>query len=85
MSNLKNLVKTGFGLSVGVFAAQMIFIMIGLAFFIPGFMMWRTESKKFKKDTTRETGAIILMALGVIVMGGIGFGFLMDSLSDFDL
>ncbi len=85
MSNLKNLVKTGFGLSVGVFAAQMIFIMIGLAFFIPGFMMWRTESEKFKKDTTRETGAIILMALGVIVMGGIGFGFLMDSLSDFDL
>ena len=85
MSNLKNLVKTGFGLSVGVFAAQMIFIMIGLAFFIPGFMMWRTESEKFKKDTARETGAIILMALGVIVMGGIGFGFLMDSLSDFDL
>ena len=85
MSNLKNLVKTGFGLSVGVFAAQMIFIMIGLAFFIPGFMMWRTESKKFQKDTARETGAIILRALGVIVMGGIGFGFLMDSLSDFDL
>jgi hypothetical protein len=85
MGTLQNLIKTGFGLSVGVFLAQMIFIMIGLALFIPGYMMWNTERKKFVKDTTRETGAIILMALGVIVMGGAGLGILMNSLSDFDL
>lgn len=85
MNTLKNLVKTGFGLSVGVFMAQMIFIMIGLAFFIPGFMMWNTEKKKFAKDTTKITGAIILMALGVVIMGGAGLGILMNSLSDFDL
>ncbi len=58
MNTLQNLVKTGFGLSVGVFLAQMIFIMIGLAFFIPGFMMWNTEQKKFVKDTAKVTGAI---------------------------
>lgn len=85
MSTLKSLVKTGFGLSVGVFAAQMIFIMIGLAFFIPGYMMWNTEHKKFVKDTAKQTGAIILMALGVVTMGGAGLGILMNSLSDFDL
>ncbi len=85
MNTLQNLVKTGFGLSVGVFLAQMIFIMIGLAFFIPGFMMWNTEQKKFVKDTAKVTGAIILMALGVITMGGAGLGILMNSLSDFDL
>jgi len=85
MNNLKSLVKTGFGFSVGVFAAQMIFIVIGLAFFIPGFMMWNTEAKKFAKDTAKQTGAIVLMALGVVVMGGVGFGILMESLSDFDL
>jgi hypothetical protein len=85
MNTLQNLIKTGFGLSVGVFLAQMIFIMIGLAFFIPGYMMWNTERKKFAKDTAKETGAIILMALGVVVMGGAGLGILMNSLSDFDL
>lgn len=85
MNTLQNLVKTGFGLSVGVFLAQIIFIMIGLAFFIPGFMMWNTEQKKFVKDTAKVTGAIILMALGVITMGGAGLGILMNSLSDFDL
>jgi len=85
MNTMKSLIKTGFGLSVGVFAAQIIFMIIGLAFFIPGFMMWNTESKKFVKDTARQTGAIILMALGVITMGGAGFGILMNSLSDFDL
>jgi hypothetical protein len=85
MNTFQSLIKTGFGLSIGVFAAQMIFILIGLAFFIPGFMMWNTEKKKFAKDTTRETGAIVLMALGVVVMGGAGLGILMESLSDFDL
>ena len=85
MNTLQNLIKTGFGLSVGVFLAQMIFIMIGLAFFIPGYMMWNTERKKFAKDTAKETEAIILMALGVVVMGGAGLGILMNSLSDFDL
>ncbi len=85
MNNFKSLVKTGFGLSVGIFAAQMIFLVIGLAFFIPGFMMWNTESKKFAKDTAKQTGAIVLMALGVVLMGGVGFGILMEGLSDFDL
>lgn len=85
MNTLKSLIKTGFGLSIGVFAAQMLFIMIGLAFFIPGFMMWNTEQKKFVKETTKQTGAIVLMALGVVIMGGAGLGILLDSLSDFDL
>lgn len=85
MNTLKSLIKTGFGFSIGVFAAQMLFIIIGLAFFIPGFMMWNTEQKKFVKDTAKQTGAIVLMALGVVTMGGAGFGILMDSLSDFDL
>lgn len=85
MNTLQSLIKTGFGLSIGVFAAQMMFILIGLAFFIPGFMMWNTEKKKFAKDTAKQTGSIVLMALGVVVMGGAGLGILLESLSDFDL
>jgi uncharacterized iron-regulated membrane protein len=84
MNTLKSLIKTGFGLSIGVFVAQMIFMIIGVVFFIPGFMMWNTESKKFVKDTARQTGAIVLMAFGVIIMGGVGFGILMNSVSEFD-
>lgn len=85
MNTLKSLIKTGFGLSIGVFAAQMVFMIIGLACFIPGFMIWNTESKKFAKDTTRQTGAIVLMAFGVVIMGGVGFGILLNSVSEFDL
>ena len=33
---MKNLVKTGFGLGVGLIGAQMIFLLLGIVFFILG-------------------------------------------------
>ena len=80
---MRNLVKTGFGISVGMFLAQMIFILIGMAFFIPGYLMVKKSSEKEKSSGT-QIGGIILMGLGVVVMGGAGFGLLMDSVGDMD-
>jgi hypothetical protein len=80
--SMRNLVKTGFGISVGVFLAHMIFILIGMVFFIPGYLMFKKADKE--KSSGSQIGGIILMGLGVVVMGGAGFGVLMDSVGDMD-
>jgi hypothetical protein len=37
-----------------------------------------------EKSEGSKIGGIVLMGLGVIVMGGAGFGILMDSVGDLD-
>jgi len=79
---MKSLIKTGFGISVGMFLAQMIFILIGMLFFVPGYMLFKKSDKE--KSEGSQIGGIVLMGLGVVIMGGAGFGILMDSLGDMD-
>ena len=79
--SMKSLIKTGFGISIGMFLAQMIFILIGMAFFIPGYLLFKKSSSD-KKESSSQIGGIVLMALGVAVMGGLGFGVLLDSAGD---
>ena len=81
--SLKSLIKTGFGISIGFFLSHMIFIAIGLVFFIPGYIMYMKATKD-KKKSSQITG-LVLMGLGMIIMGGTGFGFLMDSIGDISL
>jgi hypothetical protein len=80
--SMSSLVKTGFGISIGMFLAQMIFILIGIAFFIPGYLMFKKASSNKEGASDSQIGGIILMALGVVVMGGLGFGILLDSAGD---
>ena len=80
--SMRNLIKTGFGISIGMFLAQMIFILIGMLFFIPGYLIFKKSDKE--KSDGSKIGGIVLMALGVVVMGGAGFGLLMDSVGDMD-
>ena len=80
--SMKSLIKTGFGISVGIFLAQMIFMLIGMVFFIPGYMLFNKADKE--KSEGSKIGGIVLMGLGVVVMGGAGFGILMDSVGDMD-
>jgi hypothetical protein len=82
--SMKSLIKTGFGISVGMFLAQMIFIFIGLVFFIPGYILFRKASSDKEKSSGSQIGGIVLMGLGVVVMGGVGFGILFDSIGDMD-
>ena len=82
---MRNLIKTGFGISVGMFLAQMIFMLIGIIFFISGYMLYKSVSDdKDNKSNGFYIGGLILMGLGVLVMGGIGFSFLMDAVGDMD-
>ena len=83
--SMKSLVKTGFGISVGMFLAQMIFILIGMVFFIPGYILFTKGSSDKNESNSSQTTGIILMGLGVVVMGGVGLGILLDSIGDMDL
>jgi len=83
--SMRSLIKTGFGISVGMFLAQMIFMVIGIVFFISGYMLYKNVSNdNEKKSNGFQIGGIILMGLGVIVMGGIGFTYLMEAVNDMD-
>ena len=78
---MKSLIKTGFGLSVGFLLARIIFVLIGMAFFFPGYLMFKKSSSD-EKDSSSRIGGMVLMGIGVVIMGGIGFGALLDSADD---
>jgi predicted transporter len=79
-NSLRGLIKTGFGLSIGLMLGQILFILLGLAFFVPGYMLYMKDKKS--PDSTNKILSIALMVIGVIIMGGLGFGFLLDNMSD---
>ena len=81
-NSFKTLIKTGFGLGLGIMAAQIVFLLIGMAFFIPGFIMYTKAKKQGQKGSSDQIGGIVLMAIGVIVMGGLGFGLLTSDIGD---
>jgi hypothetical protein len=78
-NSLKSLVKTGFGLGLGFYAVQVLFLLFGLAFFLPGYSMFQKATQE-KKD---KVVPFVLMTVGVVIMGGAGLGILADSLSEF--
>jgi hypothetical protein len=80
--SMRSLVKTGFGISVGMFLAQMIFVLLGLIFFIPGFILFKKSSSDKENGSGSQIGGLVLMGLGVVIMGGLGFGTLLDSAGD---
>ena len=80
--SMGSLIKTGFGLSIGIALSQILFIFIGLVFFMPGFIMYKMGSSKNNKSSALEIGGIVLMGIGVIITAGLGFGFLMSSIGE---
>lgn len=76
-------VVAGFGLSIGSFAAVMIFLIIAMLFFIPGFIIVMKQRKleKEKRSTGQLVTGYILMGIGVIVGLGFGAGVFFDALA----
>lgn len=83
ISRFRDTVKTGFGLSIGGFFAYMIFLVIAMAFFIPGFILVRRQQEKEESrgeggeggedpNTSIKVLGYVLMVIGMIV--GLGFG-----------
>jgi hypothetical protein len=50
-----------------------------MAFFIPGYIMFK---KADKEESGSQIGGMVLMGLGVVIMGGLGFGALLESADD---
>lgn len=83
MSNsFKNLVKSGFGLGLGVLAAQVLFLLIGAAIFYPGYLLVMKEKKDTEDTSSKKMLGLLLMGIGVLIMGGIGFNILTENLND---
>lgn len=78
MTSLKNLVKTGFGLGVGLIGAQMIFLLLGAVFFFWGLL----EREKARKNGTSLAMPYALMILGMVLGLGLGFGVVADGLTN---
>jgi hypothetical protein len=81
-SSMRSLIKTGFGLGLGLFLSQILFVLLGMLFFIPGFLLFRKVPSDKEKGSSSQIGGLVLMGIGVVIMGGAGFGFFIDSLGD---
>jgi high-affinity Fe2+/Pb2+ permease len=75
---MKNLIKTGFGLGVGLIGAQMIFLLLGAVFFFWGLL----EREKARKNGTSLTMPYALMILGMVLGLGLGFGIVAEGLTN---
>lgn len=82
MGSLKNFITAGFGLSVGYQLSAMLFTLIGALLFIPGYLLFKKERDSGKKGSGLQIFAFILMALGVIITGGLGFGILISGMNE---
>lgn len=80
MGAIKEFAKMGFGLGLGFLGAQLIFVALGLAFFVPGLILVRSAKREGDTNSGSYYGGITLLAIGVIFMGGAGLGTLIDNL-----
>lgn len=81
-TSLRSLARTGFGLGLGVMAAQIVFLLIGAALFIPGYLMVVGQKKESNPSEAKRITGLVLMGIGVLIMGGVGFGFLMENIAE---
>ena len=81
-SNFMNMVRDGFATGLGVMASFIVYIFFGMLFFIPGFILYVKEKKKGRNNTPLQIMGVILMLLGVILMGGLGFSTVFRDISD---
>jgi ABC-type Mn2+/Zn2+ transport system permease subunit len=80
--NFKNIVREGFGVGLGFLASLMVYLFFGMLFFIPGLILYTQEKKKGEKASASQIVGVVLMAIGVIIMGGTGFNALIGDISD---
>lgn len=75
MAKLKDLIKTGFGLGVGVTASQILFLLIGVILLVVGTRLL----EKARKGQGSYAFAYFILILGVVFGLGLGLGFLLEN------
>jgi hypothetical protein len=76
--SIKQYVKMGFGVGVGVIAAQLIYLAIGMILLLIGLRMLASA----RKNNTSTVPAYVVMLLGALFAFGLGFGIIADSISN---
>ena len=73
-NSMGDMVKAGFGLTIGGMLASIMFLIVAMAMFVPGFIMVKKEHKKSKVERNGTTMVVgyVLMGLGMVI--GLGFG-----------
>lgn len=81
---LKNYWKAGFGTGGGFLSAFAAAMLLGLVFFIPGFILITRENKKPKesRNTTNLVIGFVLMFIGVILTAGAFAGDTLNALAN---
>ena len=82
MGSIMNSFKSGFGLGLGFNLSVVVFMAIGFLFFLPGYVLFKKEQDAGRKGSTTLITGVVLMGIGVIIMGGFGFGMLMEGIKD---
>ena len=79
-----SLVRIGFGLGLGSIGALVLFTLLGLLFFVPGFIILNREQKKPKEEQSQSMKifAFVLMGLGVIMGVGLGAGTFLGEIGE---
>lgn len=83
MNSIKSYAKLGFGVGIGVIGAQILFTLLGIAFFIPGIIMVRKGRNNTTKEITSDAeyyGGLVLMILGIVLLGGFGLSMFVENL-----
>lgn len=81
-NSFKTLLKTGFGLGLGLYAAQIVLLALGMIVFFPAYLMYE-EKRNTNAPDSEKVFPFMIMILGVVLMGGAGFTLLVESASDF--
>jgi len=66
--------RIGFGSGLGFMASFIVYIFIGMLFFIPGFILLKKEQKRKEPRQSMKILAYVLMAIGMIISLGMGSG-----------
>ncbi len=84
-NNMKNMFKAGFATGLGVFSSLIPLMFIGLLFFLPGLYLYGQEKRKpqGQRNNMMYIIGLGLMAIGVLFVGGMGFGFLAEGVMDY--
>jgi len=81
-----NAFNFGLGAGLGAGLSTMLFIFIGMIFFIPGVYLLSQEKKKpkDKQSSSMIILAFVLMVIGCIIGLGMGASFIFGSIMDID-
>lgn len=71
---LMDYVRPAFGMGLGIYASFILYMLVAVAFFVPGFILVQKENAKKKEEQSAgvKVFGYVLMALGMVI--GLGFG-----------